>query len=823
MNPVTSTRADRRLLELVSALRQPILIRCLLLLTVTYVAIISLPQPWVPYGTGLDASWILGLNLAHGQGMVAGRDIVFSYGPLGYLLHPDPVCGTPIIALLHRIGLYLLSLAALCRLVWIHPSKVAAFWTAVVLGLGVVLDPGPGESQGFIALTAVALLALVDRSGWRLVESSLLAVLAGLEFLVKLNQGVEGIAIFLAVMAAAIIESRPLDSRARRLWLAVAGVLPLSIAILFWAATGSLPSLAGYVRSGWEVVSGYSEGMGLPGPIWQAALACATIAATFAAVLLVAGNLRALLPGLTPALIVAFFAFKHAMVRQDAHAAGFQTRFAIGLLFLLVCARLPRDRRLILVLEIFSMLMAYAIIGEQFPGSGTDIQARLELRRAGSTLAAFRHWPATWDDIRTIEQFVRAPLRLPARFHEIVGNGTVDAEPWDVDIVEANGWRWQPRPVFQSYGAYTPLLDRMNAEHLESNRAADFVLLNFSAVDGRHPLLEAPLAWRALLDRYDLKLSGVIWLVLQHRDLPRYGPLVGLGNSTAHWDEEVPVPRESGLLVMGPRISPSLTGKVESTLFRSAAVYVDSVFSSGKSVHWRCVPRNLAAGYLIHPFPQSLKELQSLFVPDMFPASPDRIVAVRFHAEKPGEFSPEIPIAWSLLPETASQRPPSDAPKYPFPKTSLTPLWRAGDQPPQASNARTELRPHWIEVTPTTEDPELLFHIGPALGRFCTLIVRARFQKTDRIDAFFGKQVDGRGVSGVVPVANQWLDVYLNVGQNPFWEDEHGATLRFDPVSSAGAGTTADIAGIWGSTQAAPPLWPEVQFYPVPPSEAPRP
>jgi len=82
MNPVTSPRADRQLLEFVSALRQPILMRCLLLLTVTYVAIISLPQPWVPYGTGLDASWILGLNLAHGQGMVAGRDIVY----------PDPVC-----------------------------------------------------------------------------------------------------------------------------------------------------------------------------------------------------------------------------------------------------------------------------------------------------------------------------------------------------------------------------------------------------------------------------------------------------------------------------------------------------------------------------------------------------------------------------------------------------------------------------------------------------------------------------------------------------------------------------------------------------------
>jgi len=755
--------------------------------------------------------------------MVAGRDIVFTYGPLGYLTYPDPVCGTPILALLYRIGLYFVSLAALCRLVRLEQSKVAAFWTAVLLGLAVVLDPLPEQSQGIIAIIAVALLVLVDRSNWRLVELSLLAVLAALEFLVKLDQGVEGVAIFLAVMAAAAMESRPLDSRARRLWLAVPGVLPLSIAILFWLSTGSLLSLAGYVRSGWEVASGYSEAMGLPGPLWQPALAGAMIAASFAAVLLTAGDLRALLPGLTPALIVAFFAFKHAMVRQDAHAALFQVKFAAGLLFLLVSARLPRDRRLILVLELFTVVMAYTVAVEQFHGFDAEIRARLELRNAPPTLDAFWHWPATWANIGAAEHTARATLRLPARFHEIVGNGTVDGEPWDVDVVQANGWRWQPRPVFQSYTAYTPALDRINAEHLQSDRTADFVLLSFATVDARHPFLEAPRSWRALLDRYDLKWSGGGWLLLQHRSQSHYGPLAHLGNYTAHWDEDVTIPNGNGLLAMGPRISPSLAGKVESILFRTAAVYLDGVFSSGRRFHWRCVPRNLGAGFLIRPFPQTLQELKLLLLPDMMPAFPDQIVSVRFHADKPGEFASQIPIEWSLLPVAAGQEPPHGLPLYPFPKASLTPLWLPGDRPPRPSNAQIEMRPRWIVVTPTTEDPQLLFDIGPTLGRFRTLIVRARFQKSDRIDAFFGRQVDGRGVNGVVPLANQWLDIYLNISQNPFWEDEHGATLRFDPVSSAGPGTVAYIAGIWGSTQAAPPAWPDVQFYPVPLSEAPRP
>src|SRR5207253_85166 len=82
-----------------------------------------------------------------------------------------------------------------------------------------------------------------------------------------------------------------------------------------------------------------------------------------------------------------------------------------------------------------------------------------------------------------------------------------------------------------------------------------------------------------------------------------------------------------------------------------------------------------------------------------------------------------------------------------------------------------------IQLSPSGDDPQVTFKI-PNLGDFQTVVIRARFQKADRIDAFFGKQIDGRGIGGFTPVANQWLDVYLHFGQNPFWNDEHGTDLR---------------------------------------------
>ena len=792
----------------------------LLVLTVIYVALITLPAPPSPYGTGLDASCLLGFNLAHARGMVPGRDVIVTYGPLGYLLYPEPLSGTPILALFFRLGLYLLSIAALSRLVWIMPSKAAAFWTALILGLGVVLDALPEENQVIFTITAVALLPLADRSNWRYAELCLLGFLTGLGFLVKMNQGVEGVVLFIVLLATVAFQDKPLTRRARAQLLTALCILPLSIAIMFLASTGSLLALTSYLRTGWEIVSGYSEAMGLPGPLWQVTLACATIAATFL-VLLVAADLRSLWPGAAPALIVAFFVFKHAMVRQGpGHAPSFHIKFAVGLLFLLVCARATPDRRLIAILQLFSVVMAYAISIETYAGFESYIKARLQLRQTNTLLAAYWRWPSTWAGVGAANDRNRSKLRLPGRVHRIVGNGTVDAIPWDVDVVQANGWNWRPRPVFQSCSAYTPDLDRIDATHLEGNRTADFEIVSFATIDNRHPFLETPLSWRALLDRYDLRLAAPDWFLLQHRDRSRYAPLAPLGFSVTRWDEDVLVPQADGLLVMGPRVRASFSGKLTSLLFRPAAVYAEVTYSSGRKLRWRCMPRNLAEGFLVRPFPQDLQDLRPLFSPDAARNSTEHILSIRFHTDKPGEFAADIPIEWSRLPVKDAATP--GFPRRPLLNASLTPLWLPNDRPPWPANAQLQVRRNWIEVIPSTDDPQLLFNIGPALGQFRTIVVRARFQKTDRIDAFFGKQVDGRGINGIVPVVNQWLDVYLNVSQNVFWEDEHGTTLRFDPVSSVGPGTAADIAGMWGSAEAAPPAAPDVEFYPVPDAAAPK-
>src|SRR5271166_6144745 len=53
------------------------------------VIVLSFPIPILPMELGLDFSWMAGINFAMYSGLVFGRDIMFTYGPLGFVLVPS--------------------------------------------------------------------------------------------------------------------------------------------------------------------------------------------------------------------------------------------------------------------------------------------------------------------------------------------------------------------------------------------------------------------------------------------------------------------------------------------------------------------------------------------------------------------------------------------------------------------------------------------------------------------------------------------------------------------------------------------------------------
>jgi len=167
----------------------------------------------------------------------------------------------------------------------------------------------------------------------------------------------------------------------------------------------------------------------------------------------------------------------------------------------------------------------------------------------------------------------------------------------------------------------------------------------------------------------------------------------------------------------------------------------------------------------------------------------------------PDQFSSTIPITWEKV---AAIEPFERAYVNP-PALDLHTVWLSGQALLRIVGAVAQHSGGTLRVHTQTGDPQLLFRAQYKLSAFKTLVVRARFSVPDRIDLFFARQVGGRGVSGNVPLANRWLDIYINVAANPFWATEAGEVIRFDPASERAIHSDIEIKGIWGSERRLPP------------------
>ena len=89
------------------------------------------------------------------------------------------------------------------------------------------------------------------------------------------------------------------------------------------------------------------------------------------------------------------------------------------------------------------------------------------------------------------------------RTREVIGQAPIDVLGYEQAIALYNGFTYRPRPVFQSYSAYTPYLARLNDDFYRSSQAPEYALLKLQTIDNRFPTLDDSLLLRSFIYLYD--------------------------------------------------------------------------------------------------------------------------------------------------------------------------------------------------------------------------------------------------------------------------------------------------------------------------------
>ncbi|MGH7973099.1 MAG: hypothetical protein ACREIC_30645, partial [Limisphaerales bacterium] len=122
--------------------------------------------------------------------------------------------------------------------------------------------------------------------------------------------------------------------------------------------------------------------------------------------------------------------------------------------------------------------------------------------RVGAGHAASIWAPAKYQgQLKDLQLVERTANQLP-HLSEKIGRGSVDVFGCSQAYAIFNNFNYRPRPVFQSYAAYSAPLMNLNEQFYFSPRAPEFVLFSLNPIDERFPPLEDGRVFRDLFINY---------------------------------------------------------------------------------------------------------------------------------------------------------------------------------------------------------------------------------------------------------------------------------------------------------------------------------
>ena len=561
----------------------------------------------------LDSGWQFALNAAVEKGMVFGRDIIFTFGPYASAetgqYHPATdarmVWSAALLAVAFAAGL--LSLAQ-------DRYKLSVLLTLPLLGLLIVGRDPLFFCNPMVFILLVARITTPETHYANLpatlpVKFTLAILLAALS-LTPLIKGTFGAAAFIAIGLGWLL----LMVRGRKM-LAVSGALLFLAAIsAFWLAAGQpLAQLLNFFVAQQLIVSGYSDAMSSFGPFRECAIylaACGFLAFMHFRFFRSSGPAGIVL-AIGVALIL-FVAFKAAFIRHDGHALIAAS--VMGFVGWILAIGLPGSRS---ILGLATCLVAWGAIVRPYTGlTVSTVKDRLAdsfLNSATGLAVRAGGAGALRDKYEESLKSIRAHASLPQL------EGATDTYSFGQSVLLAHGLDWTPRPVFQSYSAYTPALLELNSAHLVGDAAPRNILFAVQPIDNRLPSLEDGLSWPTLLARYEPIAFNGGMAVLQRTGKATPNPVVrepaivtgryGLG-------EEIPLPVPSEVLWAKIAMKPTMLGELVAVIYKLPQLQIEFRMADEDKRQFRYIAEMGETGFVVSPVVQATYDFLALKLQD---------------------------------------------------------------------------------------------------------------------------------------------------------------------------------------------------------------
>jgi tetratricopeptide (TPR) repeat protein len=548
----------------------------------------------------LDYSWQLSLHVFFSEGKDFGKDIIFTYGPYGFLLsktyHPKTYLFTNFCWIIFALVFWWASLSIAYKLI-----KNKAFIFLWFFSLFFMFCNDVSLDSFFYTFYVFWLIISLYKEDKLLnVNAILISGVIAIVSLTKFSFLIVSIPILLSITICDLLKKyKPFQL-----------IVFLCTFFMLWLAAGqNLTSIPSFIRNGLEVAVYYNYAMAVLSvvpSIKLAAIICFFIL-SFLTIFLVNWE-KAKIPNLLLTVGASFLIFiiiKAAYSRFGGGTTPLHTKALcfIATAYLIICfekfssyyIRGISIASYILILCIYQNHLSFFL--------QTNILSNIPNNIAYLSKNVQHSYLVVTGQLSPEKKYQEEMAALRQTYPLPSLTGSVDMYSYLQLAVLANNLDYKTRPIFQSYSAYSPLLAERNLEHLKKNPPNNIVFDNH-AIEQRYPTLDDSISWPEILTKYNIKgLSpNSAFLLLEHSKNPRDYSFVSEKVIEASFNENIDVPKINlGAVWVKIQVQYSVLGHIMSAVHKPAPVYIKGKIKNGETFTYALPTPMAETGFLLSP------------------------------------------------------------------------------------------------------------------------------------------------------------------------------------------------------------------------------
>jgi hypothetical protein len=586
---------------------------------------------------GLDMSYMWAFNYFFANGIQAGKDFVFTYGPLGFIKLPmaignNLVIGLALIFLIRLCFIYCIFL--FCR-ICAHKNEIISF--IVTFGLSVYFS-----SVDYAIICAVVCAVFLHYENKNTVFLLTAALLTVLGLLIKINIGITCTLISGSYLIYDFITAKSFKTILQFMLFYIIIICGIWM-VVYYTLSGMLL----FFRNIYLISTGNlgATSLNTPNNWWLLGVGFFL----FFLFPIVNKNQKINMLFYTTALAF-YMIFKYSFAREEnnhmLHLFNFIVLISCFYLLLIPVIK---------ILHAIWLLVAIACYNLNMHESGR-YQMNDEVQFTG--INNFREYFLNFDALlkkskqKSKENFNSA--QLPASFLNKIKNETIDSYPWELSYIAANSLNYHPRPLFQLGCASSIKLDAENAAFVQSKRAAKFILWHkgwcndrMCSIDERYLLNDDFRTLYQLLNHYKIVDSSESVLLLERTQKELLDKPVFSGSATGKWNEWIVLPQidSTAIIIAKIKIANNFLGTLKSAFYKENEYYMEYALSDGRIVRHRFIATSAESGVWITPYLFNLSNNLSGF----------RVNKIKFiTTDDPNLMQNNIAIEWEIIHKKAN-------------------------------------------------------------------------------------------------------------------------------------------------------------------------